>query len=117
MGEEESSKTRNCWRRWKQLSRFQRSLIYMLFIITCITLVFIQYNRKHVPDHVSSSETTHKKISHLPRVVEPVEVDQKFGIDKEEHNLAEEYKDDDDEDDEKDADDYEGGDSNHAEEE
>jgi len=114
--EDDFSNSRNCWRRWKQLSRFQRSLIYMLFVIMCLTLIFIHYNRKYVLDNVSSSETDLKKISHLPRVIEPVEVDQKFGIDKEEHDLAEEYKDDED-DDEKDEDTYDGGDSNHAEEE
>ena len=85
----------------------------MLFIITGVTLVFIYYNRKLEP---TSQEHTPRissnKFSQLPRLEEPQEVQQKFGIDKEEHNVAEEYKDDDNE-----EDDTAGGDSNMAEEE
>ena len=83
----------------------------MLFIITGVTLVFIYYNRKLEPTSQEHTSSRSNKFSQLPRVVEPGEVQQKFGIDKEEHNVAKEYKDDDDDEDDT------GGDSNMAEEE
>ena len=91
----------------------------MLFIITSLTLVFIYYNRKHVissPDtRVTPTRDQSNKFSQLPRVIEQDPVDPKFGIDKEENNVAKEYKDDPEE--TNIEDDEDGGDSNHAQEE
>ena len=132
--EEDALKSKNLWRvslqfkcinefksiilialqKWKQLSRFQRSLLYMLFVITCLTLVFI-YSRKLTSSGPSiTSKSPGNKFSKLPHADQEPEVEPKFGLDKEEHDVAEEYKDEADDDDTDDAD---GGDSNDAGEE
>ena len=136
--EEDALKSKNIWRvsagdnicyfmslghnyfialqKWKQLSRFQRSLLYMLFVITTLTLVFVYYNRKlasSIPSSTSEAPPGNK-FNKLPHVDQEPELEPKFGLDKEEHNVAEEYKDDADDDDE---DMEEGGDSNDAGEE
>ena len=82
----------------------------MLFIILCFTLVFLYFNRKlNISSHESSSRAPRKLLPVLEE--EPDKnVPLKFGIDKEELNVAEEYKDDQ-EDDIDDAEKY-GGDSN-----
>jgi len=82
----------------------------MLFIITTITLIFIYYN----PKTVSKPKPTVVDKIKLPRLQEPQHVDQKIGPDKEEHNVAEEYTD---EEEDGESDKEEGGDSNLAEEE
>lgn len=111
--EEDSLKSKNLWRKWKQLSRFQRSLLYMLLVITGLTLVFI-YSRKFTSSGPSiTSKSPGNKFSKLPHADQEPEVEPKFGLDKEEHDVAEEYKDDADDD----ADDADGGDSNDAGEE
>ena len=47
------------------------------------------------PDtRVTPTRDQSNKFSQLPRVIEPDPVDPKFGIDKEENNVAKEYKDD-----------------------
>lgn len=111
--EEDALKSKNLWRKWKQLSRFQRSLLYMLLVITGLTLVFI-YSRKFTSSGPSiTSKSPGNKFSKLPHADQEPEVEPKFGLDKEEHDVAEEYKDDADDD----ADDADGGDSNDAGEE
>ena len=85
----------------------------MLLVITGLTLVFI-YSRKFTSSGPSiTSKSPGNKFSKLPHADQEPEVEPKFGLDKEEHDVAEEYKDDADDD----ADDADGGDSNDAGEE
>jgi len=128
---EEKNRSTNIWRKWKQLSRFQRSLLYMLFIIVSFTLIYIYCNPKHsgrVGKENTSELPSKNKLNQFSKVSdskgmfglieEPSETDHKFGIDKEEHNVAKEDKDEDDDDDPEDEPlgDNDGGDSNDAEE-
>jgi len=123
---EDKNRSRTIWRKWKQLSRFQRSLLYMLFIIVSITLIYIYHNPKHGFGSAAreiTSESSRSKVNHfskvpdkgmLGRIEEPSESNHKFGVDKEEHNVAEE---DQDEPEEVPLVDRDGGDSNDAGEE
>ena len=67
----------------------------MLFVILTFTLVFVYFNRK-LPA-TSHNETTSSPEHHrgLPKLAEEPDrnVPIRFGIDKEEQNVAEEYKD------------------------
>ena len=85
----------------------------MLFIITTITVIFIYYN----PKTVSRSRPAARESPKLPRLEEPRQVEQRFGPDKEEHDVAEEEREEDDEEEENSEEKEEGGDSNLAEEE
>ena len=98
----------------------------MLFIIVSITLIYVYYNPKH--GFGSTKELTsvpsRSKLNQFSKVPdkgmlglieEPKELDHKFGVDKEEHNVAEEDKDEPDE--EAPLDNHDGGDSNDAGEE
>ena len=86
----------------------------MLLIITTITVIFIYYN----PKTVSRPRPAVRESVKLPRLQEPQQVEQKFGPDKEEHDVAEEEREEDEEDEEEDSEEKEqGGDSNLAEEE
>lgn len=85
----------------------------MLFLITTITLIFIYYN----PKTVSRPRPTPADNIKLPRLEEPQNVHQKFGLDKEEHDVAEEYTDTGEEKDDEEDEETDGGDSNLAEEE
>ena len=89
----------------------------MLFLITTITVIFIYYN----PKTVSRSRQAVRESPKLPRLEDPPAVgEQRFGLDKEEHDVAEEEREeeDDEEDDEENSQEKEeGGDSNLAEEE
>ena len=98
----------------------------MLFIIVSITLIYVYYNPKH--GFGSTKEITsvpsRSKLNQFSKVPdkgmlglieEPKELDHKFGVDKEEHNVAEEDKDEPDE--EAPLDNHDGGDSNDAGEE
>jgi len=128
---DEKSKSRTIWRRWKQLSRFQRSLLYMIFIFATIIILYAFFNPKHSVSSrteatSSPSKSKSKLASRVPEKVlglidEPSETEHKFGIDKEEQNVAEEDKGDQDTDDidadGKDEDEEDGADSNDAEEE
>ena len=80
----------------------------MLFIITTVTLVFVYFHRKSAAA-TSGSELTSRVPMPAARLLEP-EVEPKFGLDKEEHNVAEEYKEGDEDEEKDDA----GGDSNDA---
>jgi len=112
---EEKNKSKTVWRKWKQLSRFQRSILYMLFLITSITLIYVYFNPKHGfgPTTVLPSRKVPDK-GMLGLIEEPSELDNKFGVDKEEHNVAEEDKD---EPEEIPLGSHDGGDSNDAGEE
>ena len=85
----------------------------MLFLITTITLIFIYYN----PKTVSRPRPPVRESPKLPRLQEPDQVEQKFGPDKEEHNVAEEEREEDEEEEQPSEEKEEGGDSNLAEEE
>lgn len=82
----------------------------MLFVILTFTLVFVYFNRKLPSATSHNNETTSSPQHHrgLPKLTEDKHVPIKFGLDKEEQNVAEEYKDQDD------GVDDEGGDSNDA---
>ena len=86
----------------------------MLLIITTITVIFIYYN----PKTVSRPRPAVRESLKLPRLEEP-QLEQKFGPDKEEHDVAEEEREEDEEDEEEEDSEEkkEGGDSNLAEEE
>merc|ERR1719483_972725 len=98
----------------------------MLFIIVSITLIYIYHNPKHGFGSAAreiTSESSRSKVNHfskvpdkgmLGRIEEPSESNHKFGVDKEEHNVAEE---DQDEPEEVPLVDRDGGDSNDAGEE
>ena len=87
----------------------------MLFLVTSITLIYVYFNPKHGfgPTTVPPSRKVPEK-GMLGLIEEPSELDNKFGVDKEEHNVAEEDKD---EPEEIPLGSHDGGDSNVAGEE
>ena len=134
--DEKPAKSHSCWRQWKQLSRFQRSLVYMFFLVSLIIYILIYSGNKPSMGHSSNNRGHSTVSSHrleeseserhqrgLPLVEAPHQADiMKFnGGDGEEQNMAGEDKDDEeddeDEDDEDEDDDFDGGDSNNANEE
>ena len=103
----------------------------MLFIIVSFTLIYIYYNPKSsggAGKQLTSETPGKNKVSQLSKVSdnkgmfglieEPSESDHKFGVDKEEHNVAKEDEDEEEGDSEEEPlVDNDGGDSNDAGEE
>ena len=94
----------------------------MIIVISSVSIFYVYYNQKKIAfnEKQSSTEVSKTRISKVPDKVldlieEPKELEHKFGVDKEEHNVAEEDKDEP-EDDEKLVALGDGGDSNDAEE-
>lgn len=123
--QEYQPKSVNLWRRWKQLSRLQRSIIYMLFTTAFIYILYI-YNqtlppasRPKVKASGSSGQEWPPKFGGQPRlpdinggVTESANIN--GGADNEEHNAAvEEEQDKQQQGGENDVD-FDGGDSNNA---
>lgn len=90
------TKSRTLWRRWKQLSRFQRSLIYMTVLVITLGLAYTtlgtprggQVSPLLLPTTSSSQSPARIK---LPLIEEPSKRNEgKFGGEKEELNVAEE---------------------------
>ena len=134
--EKPAAKSHSCWRQWKQLSRFQRSLVYMFFIVAAIIYILVYSGRSAghhssrgqstVASHrleESESEKQHRGGLPLVEAAEKVDVQKFNGGDGDEQNMAGEDKDDEeddedeDEEEEEDEEDFEGGDSNNANEE
>jgi len=112
---QDTTRPQSCWRQWKRLSRFQRSLLYM-FLLICL-VIYLAMSSRHPPSLTSSTLQSHRlteppvRRRGLPLEEAPLREDvRKFGGDKEEHNVAGEDQDPPEEE-------AGGGDSNNASEE
>lgn len=102
------------WRQWKQLSRFQRSVIYMILVVIGIACIYV-LNTKHLksPRYTVAEALLHKPLVQQDhssvKPASPKYKNPELGVDKEENDKAEEEG-------VEESPETEGGDSNNAEE-